>query len=199
MSKWESKEKRVEDIVNAAVEIFLEKGYEGASMQAIAQRAQISKGGLYHHFRSKEEILYYANEKLSEPIYLHVQNAMSNPDVIDGIKFYIRSYIEHWMMHQKELTFFFLTMTKALSCPDMWNIYEDYFNKMEGFLTGLFKKGIQEERFIEHNARDSSITLLSALDGILVYLIMNRELNPDEIIQSFEEKFVTSIIYKKEK
>lgn len=198
MTKWESKEKRIEDIVNAAVEIFLEKGYDGASMEAIAQRAKISKGGLYHHFRSKEEILYYANEKLSEPIYQYVQNAISNPDVVEGIKTYIRSYIEHWIKHQKELTFFFLTMTKALACINMWQIYEDYFNKIEGFLTGLFEKGIREGRFTEHNAKAGSVALLSALDGVLVYLIMNRGLNPEEIIHHFEEKFVTPLIRIKE-
>lgn len=196
MTKWVSKEKRVEDIVNAAVEIFLEKGYEGTSMEAIAQKAQISKGGLYHHFGSKEEILYFANEKLSEPVYLFIQNALSNPDAAQGIKLYIRSYIEHWMKHQKELTFFFLTMTKALACVDMWKIYEEYFNKMDSFLTGLFEKGIREGSFIEHNAKAGSVTLLSALDGVLVYLIMNKSLNPDEVIRHFEEKFVTPIIRK---
>jgi AcrR family transcriptional regulator len=197
MTKWVSKEKRVEDIVNAAVEIFLEKGYEGASMDAIAQRAQISKGGLYHHFTGKDELLFYANEKLSEPVYLFIQDALSNSDVAQGIKTYIRSYIEHWMNHQKELTFFFLTMTKALTCVDMWPIFEDYFNKMEGLMIGLFEKGIREGSFIEHNAKSGAITLLSALDGISIYLIMNKSLNSDEIIRHFEEKFVTPLIRKK--
>lgn len=64
MSKWEPKEKRIDGIVNAAIEVFLEKGYEGTSMETIAQKAQISKGGLYHHFRSKEEILYFAIDRL---------------------------------------------------------------------------------------------------------------------------------------
>jgi AcrR family transcriptional regulator len=197
MTKWESKEKRVKDIVNAAVEIFLEKGYEGASMDAIPQRAQISKGGLYHHFSGKDELLFYANEKLSEPVYLFIQDALSNSDAVQGIRTYIRSYIEHWMNHRKELTFFFLTMTKALSCVDMWPIYEDYFNKMELFMKGLFEKGIRDGSFIEHNAKSGAIALLSALDGITVYLIMNRSLNPEEVIGHFEENFVTPLIREK--
>ncbi len=196
MTKWISKDQRVEEIINAAVEIFLEKGYEGTSMEAIAQKANVSKGGLYYHFKSKEAILYYANEKLGKPIYLYIQNAISNPDAVQGIKSYIRSYIKYWIEHRRELTFFFLTITKALACIEMWKIYEDYFNQMDTFLMGLFEKGIREGRFIEHNARASSVTLLSALDGILVYLIMNRSLNPDEIIYHFEEKFVTPLIIK---
>lgn len=195
-TKWESREKRTEDIVNAALEVFLDKGYEGASMEAIAKKAQISKGGLYHHFSSKDEILFYANERLSEPLYGFVQNSLANPDAGEGIKSYIRNYLEFWMNHQKELTFFFLTMTKALACPDMWSFYEDYYNKMEGFLTGFFEKGIQDGGFMEHNAKAGSIALLSALDGVLIYLVMNKGLNTDEVIQNFEEKFITSLIRK---
>ena len=62
MTKKKAKEIRTEEIVQAAVQEFLERGYEGASMDNIARRASLSKGGLYHHFRSKDEILIYANQ-----------------------------------------------------------------------------------------------------------------------------------------
>jgi AcrR family transcriptional regulator len=197
MTQWEAKEKRVEDIISAAVTVFLEKGYEGASMATIAQRANISKGGLYHHFRSKDEILFCANEKLSEPVYLFIQDALNEPDAVQGLRSYIRSYIHYWINHQKELTFFFLTMTKALACPDMWGLFENYYNEIEGFLSGLFEKGIQQGSLVKHNSKASAVTLLAALDGVLVYLVMNRNLKPEEIIDLFETKYVNSLVSKK--
>ena len=39
MAKNQPREKRVEDIINAAVIEFLEKGYEGATIDGIAKRA----------------------------------------------------------------------------------------------------------------------------------------------------------------
>lgn len=194
MSKWEPKEKRVEDIVNAAIEVFLEKGYEGASMEAIAKKGQISKGGLYHHFNSKEEILYYANNKLCEPVTILLQTAVSNSDPVEGLKYYIRSYIEYWTSRPKELTFFFLSMTKALACPQMWSIYEGYYNQTEETLRNFFDRGIEAEKLTEHNTKSSAATLLSALDGIMVYLVMNKNLNQDEMIQLFEEKYILELI-----
>lgn len=196
MSKWEPKEKRTEDIVNAAIEVFLEKGYEGTSMEAIAHKAQISKGGLYHHFNSKEEILFYANERLCEPIAVFAGDALNNPDVVEGIRSYIKNYIEYWVSHEKKLTFFFLALTKALSCVDRWESYEGYYVEIQDFLTGLFERGIRERRFLEHDARASSIALLSALDGILVYLIMSRKLTPDEVISLFEKTFILPLMNK---
>jgi AcrR family transcriptional regulator len=67
MTKKEDKKKRIDSILSAAVDVFIEKGYEGASMNEIAARAGISKGGLYHHFISKDMVLLYANQKLLEP------------------------------------------------------------------------------------------------------------------------------------
>lgn len=193
MSKWEPKDKRVEDIVNAAIQVFLEKGYEGASMEAIAGRAGISKGGLYHHFKSKEEILYYANNKLCEPITAFIQEANENPNPDEGIKSYIESYIRHWLGHQKELNFFFLTMTKALTWPQTWEAYAKYFDEMEEFFRKLFERGINEGVFAEHNVKGSTLALIASLDGILVYLVMNRNLKVDEVIRDLEDKFVDSL------
>ena len=43
-------------IIEAAYSVFLEKGYHGASMRQIAERANVALGGIYNHFASKEEI-----------------------------------------------------------------------------------------------------------------------------------------------
>jgi Transcriptional regulator len=196
MSKWEPKEKRIEDVVNAAVEVFLEKGYEGASMEGIASKAGMSKGGLYHHFKNKEEILFYVNNKLCEPLSEFVKMAIEQPRADEAIKSYISNYITYWIGHQKELAFFFLTFTKGLASPDSYGIYEQYYNDVESFLSGLFEKGIQQGIFIEHNVSGNAIALLSALDGALVYLVMKCDSKSEEVIHHFEDRFVNSVMAK---
>jgi AcrR family transcriptional regulator len=44
------------EILQAAHQLFLERGYHGTSMREIARRAAISLSGIYNHFSSKEEI-----------------------------------------------------------------------------------------------------------------------------------------------
>jgi len=46
-----------EDIILAAAQIFRQKGYHAASMQDIAESVRLQKGSLYHHIRSKQDIL----------------------------------------------------------------------------------------------------------------------------------------------
>jgi len=47
-----------QDILRAAARLFQEQGYDGTSMNDIAAALKLSKGGLYHHFQSKDEILF---------------------------------------------------------------------------------------------------------------------------------------------
>jgi AcrR family transcriptional regulator len=47
-----------EAIIAAAAKVFQTKGYHAASVQDIADAVGILKGSLYHHFESKEELLY---------------------------------------------------------------------------------------------------------------------------------------------
>lgn len=56
----ESKEHKISNkelIVKTAYGLFLKKGYNSVSIQNIMDASHLSKGGIYHHFGSKEEIL----------------------------------------------------------------------------------------------------------------------------------------------
>lgn len=61
-----------QSVIEAAVEIFVERGFEGTSIDLIAQRAKVSKPTIYSHFSGKEElfveILGEACESLAGPM-----------------------------------------------------------------------------------------------------------------------------------
>lgn len=55
----------VERILNAAQHLFLEKGYENTTIQDIVDAlGDLTKGAIYHHFKSKEEILDAVGDKM---------------------------------------------------------------------------------------------------------------------------------------
>lgn len=53
-------------ILDTAEMLFLDKGYERTSVQDILDALNLSKGGFYHHFASKEQILQEICEKRTE-------------------------------------------------------------------------------------------------------------------------------------
>lgn len=57
MTKKYDSQRTIETILEVSARLFLEKGFDRISVQDIANQAKISKGAIYHHFSSKEEII----------------------------------------------------------------------------------------------------------------------------------------------
>jgi AcrR family transcriptional regulator len=192
MTKKEPKAKRMGEIIQAAVDEFLEKGYEAASMDAIARRAGVSKGGLYHHFRSKDEILLYANQKLNEPVAGIRHRAAQKSGAVAGLNFYIRSYLEYWRGRTKELAFYSLSMAKMLDNPELCRMYENYVEHDIDDLVKFYERGIASDELVPHAARESALLLQAALDGIAMHLILSGSLDLESVIALFQDKFVNA-------
>ncbi|MCG0275935.1 MAG: TetR/AcrR family transcriptional regulator [Thermosediminibacteraceae bacterium] len=52
------KKERYESIIMAAGELFTKKGFHGAKVEEIAERAGVGKGTVYEYFKSKKELFY---------------------------------------------------------------------------------------------------------------------------------------------
>ncbi len=67
MARNKYPEETVNLILETAMKLFAEKGYEHTSIQDIINNlGGLSKGAIYHHFRSKEDILDAVTTKMSE-------------------------------------------------------------------------------------------------------------------------------------
>ncbi len=53
-----------ERIVAAAVSLFAEQGFDATSVNQVVARAGVAKGALYHHFASKDDLLYEVYREL---------------------------------------------------------------------------------------------------------------------------------------
>ena len=70
----------LDDIVSAAAKVFRTKGYHAATVRDIADEVGLLKGSLYHHFDSKEELLYLV---VKEPI-AQMYRTMADIAAADG-------------------------------------------------------------------------------------------------------------------
>ena len=72
-------------ILEAASRCFAENGYPGCSMDAIALAAGLSKGGLYAHFKSKEELFTSVIREEHERAAKRAQSILEQPPYLDGL------------------------------------------------------------------------------------------------------------------
>ena len=57
-SRRRARDEKREAVLRTAVQLFLEQGYHGTTLNDVAERLNITKPALYNYFRGKDEILY---------------------------------------------------------------------------------------------------------------------------------------------
>lgn len=65
-------------IFQAAIDVFSEKGFDKATMDDIAARANVAKGTIYYHFKSKEELFLFLVEEGVELLKEAVESKLSD-------------------------------------------------------------------------------------------------------------------------
>jgi AcrR family transcriptional regulator len=66
VGKREASGTRVDAIIEAALQLFLERGYDNTPLSAVAERLGLTKAGVYHHFATKEDLLFMAHRRTME-------------------------------------------------------------------------------------------------------------------------------------
>jgi AcrR family transcriptional regulator len=67
----------LEAVLRVAVEVFNERGYDGASMEDLSKRLGIAKSGIYHHVAGKEELLRMALDRALDGLWEAAEGAQS--------------------------------------------------------------------------------------------------------------------------
>lgn len=151
------KEEKKNKIINAGLEVFSEYGYEQAPTDLIIQKAQISKGALFHYFENKENFFIFlfnhASLELSRKI--NPNPPVHNVDIFDYIPFITKQKI----ILLKEYPFLMTFVMKAygqnyslLKEKGKIDFFEEY-QKQSNFIFqeidfSTLKEGITKETFM---------------------------------------------------
>lgn len=130
--KEREKEQRKNDIIDAAEKVFFSKGLDAATMDDVAEEAELSKGTLYLYFQSKFDIYLAINSRGLEILIDMFEKAyQSAEEGLDKVTAIGRAYYEffkkhpdyfnsmiHWDAHSIDMT---LETENALECGQKGN------------------------------------------------------------------------------
>lgn len=80
LTQSQRKERTRKLLIRAAGEVFIKHGFNGASIDLIAEAAGYTKGAVYFHFKNKEELLYGVMKYRSELIFVSIENTKPKSD-----------------------------------------------------------------------------------------------------------------------
>jgi AcrR family transcriptional regulator len=92
-------------IVEAALGVFAENGFHGATMRDIATQAGVSQGLLHHHFGGKEALWHLVGERLSADFLDYVADALEPPESDEAFARALGAYLRYWRDHPAAFRF----------------------------------------------------------------------------------------------
>lgn len=80
-------------VAEAALELFLEHGYDATPMSLVAKHIGLTKAGVYHHFESKEHLLYFVHKSQLERLLVPlIEEAEKEPDPEERLRKFLGEY-----------------------------------------------------------------------------------------------------------
>ena len=79
LTRAESKERTRQRLLTEAQRLFRERGYAATSLEQVAEAAEVTKGAIYGHFASKEDLMVSALDAAPAPDYSSTLNDESRP------------------------------------------------------------------------------------------------------------------------
>jgi AcrR family transcriptional regulator len=148
-SRQRRKDARPQELLDAALELFVEKGFAATRAEEVAARAGVSKGTLYLYYPSKEELL---KAVIREHLSRAIAEVRSRPALqTDSPSELLRSIYADWwhgIFSGPGSGVFKLIITEVRNFPEIAEFYQNEVVKPgESLIGGLIQRGIDLGEF----------------------------------------------------
>ena len=130
------------EIMDAAMILFMEKGYTNTTTQDIVDKVNISRGLLYYHFKNKEDILYCLVEQYSDRLLKDIYIIVYDEDKTAIEK--IRSFIDVTIISSENVSAEGTVLQKTVDLEENQYMLDKLSHKLVEKHTIYFEKNISQ-------------------------------------------------------
>lgn len=135
-------EVRRAEIMDAAMQLFAQKGYLKTRTQDIIDRVGISRGLLYYHFKDKEDILYCLIEKNSAPLLRRLETISYKTDL--NFREKIKTFIEATLISEESLTPDNQVLQDTVNLETNRYVLDKFYHKLSQQMIDFFAHILEE-------------------------------------------------------
>lgn len=181
------------EIFLAAIHLFQEKGYHGASMQDLADAVGMQKASLYYYIQSKQELLTLACERGTEAFTQELVEIVAlDETAANKLRLALESYLVA-LCEQLELFTVFLHEQKFLGDAPKSRLRAK--GKQHADLLGqILEQGIAAGEFRPVNVTVTTLAILGMCNWLYEWYSPDGPLQPREIATLFSELILKGLI-----
>lgn len=175
-----------EKILEAAAQIFSQKGYHATSMSDIAGAVNLQKASLYHHVNSKQEILLSLLDKALDLVISKIGDvvALSIP-ADEKLRLAMRTYLET-LTEQRELSAILLLEHRSLD-SELHARHIPRRDRFEHLWRDLLQAGIEEGKFRVEDVPLATRALLGVMNWVVTWYQRGGVLTVAEISDQYTD------------
>ncbi len=183
---------RKQEILNAAQQLFSEKGYVAASMRELAQMLSIQPASLYSHYGSKDEILWEIALRAARSFYDKVMPiAEGSLPTADKMMAMLKAHT-HAIIANIDASSIFFREWKRLE-DEKRDKFAKIISDYEGTFMKVLKEGAEQGIFRSGNSRFFTSMMLSAVNWMPGWYRPNGKMHPDEIAEAAADFMISGI------
>lgn len=180
-----------ERILESALELFNEHGCDGTSIKMIIDESGVSNGGVYHHFKTKESLVYSLYNKVKHDMLEYVLNNIGDASSTREIfrrawHAQIRWSLENWNKKRFMDYISYSHFVKKLHSEEMIAKFEEVFSK-------LFQ-AMDNGEIIRMDKKYFGFDFVGNLSAVVAYIKLQPENDNAEFIDFTFKKYWRSIV-----
>lgn len=158
-----------EQIINAAIDLFSENGFEGTSVRELANQAGVNVAMVNYYFGSKEKLFEALVEKRSLFIREKLEQLATTetPTEIEKVDAVVDHYVNRLLLQHK----FHRTITLELLLVKRENLHENItriFARNKEILMTIIQAGIRKGEFREVDVELTIVSLIGSINQVML-------------------------------
>lgn len=181
------------EIVTAAARIFADQGYAAVGMRDVAEAVGIRGASLYHHFASKEEILYAVCLTVTEEpnlLNLPLLDAPGTPS--HRLAALVRAHLQH--LHRRRVEHLVGLHEMAALSPEHRAVVDGHRRWYQRRVRDCVAAGMAAGEFPVPDARLAAFAICDMLNGFSHWFQADRELALDDVVEGYVDLVVARLL-----
>jgi AcrR family transcriptional regulator len=179
-------EERKDQILNAAEEVFSQKGFSKARMDDIAEGTGLSKGTLYLYYKSKDDLIIAILDRIFQREFRVFENLdLTSMSATDAIWNFTETTSKDVKMMVRLLPITYEFMGLAFRNKFVQKAFKTYLNHYLDILIPIIQHGIDAGEFRPADAKEVAIAMGAILEGtLLLWVYDNSLIEPETHLRS---------------
>lgn len=175
---------RKDDIIDAAVALFAENGYSATPTSAVAQKAGVAEGLIFHYFKNKAGILIYIFTELSEVYMREFEKLIKKAETgLDALLAIVRFHFEFAESQSKKFKVLIRDFPSELTSPDSeaGKIITEHMNITIDHIKKCIQRGRKDGSVGNVPVEETAYIIRGMLNGLSRFKIImpGISINPD--------------------